>query len=267
MAWALLPLTTVLRPAAGQETPNPSDIQAIVRASERVTAADRRASAGFDFHETDLEGDGSKRTYAVHMLFGSPYRELVAINGHALSNEQQQREQRKLKEEVSRRKAESPQERARRIARYQQQQKRDTRFIEEFVRAFDFKLSGEEQMDGRHVYVVHATPLPGFRPTDRITEVLRGMRGTLWIDQGTHQWVKVQAQVTHPVSIEGFLAKVEPGTRFELEKMPVVGNIWMPKHFSMTSNARIFSLIHYGSHQDAWYFDYHQADADEATPK
>lgn len=51
--------------------------------------------------------------------------------------------------------------------------------------------------------------------------MLRGMEGELWIDEATFQWVKVQARVIRPVSIEGFLARVEPGTRFELEKMPV----------------------------------------------
>jgi hypothetical protein len=47
------------------------------------------------------------------------------------------------------------------------------------------------------------------------------MQGKLWIDKDSFQWVKVEAQVMHPVSIEGFLAKVEPGTHFELEKEPV----------------------------------------------
>lgn len=41
----------------------------------------------------------------------------------------------------------------------------------------------------------------------------------------------VEATVIHPVSIEGFLAQVEPGTQFKLEKMPVADGIWLPKHF------------------------------------
>ena len=47
------------------------------------------------------------------------------------------------------------------------------------------------------------------------------MEGTLWIDRDTFQWVKVEAQVTRPVKIVGFLAEVEPGTHFELEKKPI----------------------------------------------
>jgi hypothetical protein len=65
------------------------------------------------------------------------------------------------------------------------------------------------------------------------------MRGKLWIEKRTLQWEKGEAQVIHPVSIAGFLAQVEPGTHFELEKMPVEDGIWFPKHFAMSSLARV----------------------------
>lgn len=47
------------------------------------------------------------------------------------------------------------------------------------------------------------------------------MRGTLWIEKSTFQWVRVEAEVFRPVSIEGFLAQVQPGTRFLLDQAPV----------------------------------------------
>jgi hypothetical protein len=66
------------------------------------------------------------------------------------------------------------------------------------------------------------------------------MQGKLWIDKPTCQWVNVEAEVVHPVSIAGFLAQVQPGTRFELEKMPVVEGSWLPKHFSTKMWAKSF---------------------------
>ena len=88
------------------------------------------------------------------------------------------------------------------------------------------------------------------------TEVLKGMQGQLWIDKKTFQWVKVEAQVIHPVSIGGFLARVEPGTRFELENMPVEDDIWLPKHFSMKAHARVMVLFRHNSSEDESYYNY-----------
>ncbi len=97
--------------------------------------------------------------------------------------------------------------------------------------AFDFKLLGETRLNGDDVYALQATPRPGYHPPNMETQVLTGMQGELWIDKDIFQWVKVEAQVTHPLSIEGFLAKVEPGTHFELEKAPVARGVWLPTHF------------------------------------
>jgi hypothetical protein len=87
------------------------------------------------------------------------------------------------------------------------------------------------------------------------------MEGTLWIDRDTFQWVKVEAHVTRPVRIVGFLAEVEPGTHFELEKKPVAGNedIWMAAHFAMKSRARVMLLILHHGEEDDSFFDYHKS--------
>jgi hypothetical protein len=87
-------------------------------------------------------------------------------------------------------------------------------------------------------------------------QVLAGMQGKLRIDQKTYQWVKVTAQVIQPVSIDGFLAQVEPGTRFELEKRPVANGIWLPRHFSMKSNAKVLFLVNRSSSADQTFSAY-----------
>ena len=88
------------------------------------------------------------------------------------------------------------------------------------------------------------------------TQVLPAMRGELWIDKKTFQWVKVTAHVTRPISIEGFLAQVQPGTRFELEKMPVDDGIWLAKHFEMKSSAKVLFLFDRKDEEDNTFFDH-----------
>lgn len=244
--------------------PSPSskhsaDPNAIVEQSTKVTEADQQASTDYDCSETDLQPDGSHKTFKVQMIDGSPYEELTAVNGKPLSKDKQAKEQRKLQEEIAKREHESKQEREHRIAKFHKELDRDHHFIDEIGKAFTFKMVGEQQLNHRPVYVIDASPRSGFHPPDRESAVLAGMKGRLWIDKNTYHWVRVEAQVIHTVSIEGFLAKVEPGTRFELEKIPVEANIWLPKHFAMISKAKVLSFIKHNEQQDETYFNYHKA--------
>ena len=103
--------------------------------------------------------------------------------------------------------------------------------------AFTFHLAGEENVAGRPAYVLIASPKPGYRPINRQAKVLIGMQGKMLIDKHEFHWAKVEAEVIHPVTFAGFLARVGPGTRFELEKEPVNGTlrgtIWQPKRFEV----------------------------------
>jgi hypothetical protein len=79
--------------------------------------------------------------------------------------------------------------------------------------------------------------------------VLTGMQGTLWIDTRTFQWAKV----------EGSLARVDPGTRFELEYTPVSESIWLPSHFAMRSRAKVLFLFSRRDQAGESYFGYEKS--------
>src|SRR5206468_6958960 len=132
--------------------------------------------------------------------------------GQRLSGGKQHQAESKLETEIGRRAHESPADHAARVGEFQKERNRDRRCIEEFSHAFNFKLLGEEQLGQHAVYVIEATPRPGYKPPDRETAALTGMRGKLWVDKQTYQWAKVEAEVFHSVSIIGFLAKIDPGT-------------------------------------------------------
>ena len=105
--------------------------------------------------------------------------------------------------------------------------------------------------------------LLSYKPPDLDCQVLPGMQGQLWIDQKTFQGAKITSQVIHPVSIEGFLAQVEPGTRFELEKAAVANSIWLPSHFEMKSHARVLFLVSRSSNANETYCGYIKANTSE----
>jgi len=235
------------------------DVSTIIRRSSEANSRDLAAVPEYDNDERDRTKDGDK-TYAVTMLYGSPYQRLIAVNGRPLPAAKQKEEQEKYNKAVAERQHESAEKRSQRIAKYEAERKRDNTLIEQLTKAFDFHLVGKSVLGGYNVYVLKATPRKGYKPPDRDSEVLTGMEGTLWIDQKTFQWVKVEAHVIHPVRIEGFLAEVEPGTRFEVEKRPVAKDIWMATHFSMRSNAKVMLLVPRKGEEDDVYFHYHRAD-------
>jgi hypothetical protein len=231
------------------------DPSVIIQRSVEANQRDWAAAPQFNYCAKKKTDNGT-RTYEELMIEGSRYEHLVAINDRALSPDRQADEAKDLQKAVSQRKRESADERRRRIAAYEASRKRDHVLMDEMAKAFRFTLTGEDDVDGRRVYVLHAVPKKGYKPPNRDAAVLTGMNGTLWIDEQTYQWVKVEAHVVHPVSIGGFAARVEPGTEFKLEKMPVAPGVWQPKHFAMKARARILFLFSHRQQEDDTFFNY-----------
>jgi hypothetical protein len=234
------------------------DVQTIIQKSVVANQVDFKAAPEYSFRKRERD-DQSSKTYDVDMIDGSPYQLLLAVNDKPLSKEESAKEQQKLAQAKNQRRAESKERRQRRIAKYEKDRNRDHAMMQQLTKAFQFKLLGQSKLRSFNVYMLRATPRPGYKPPNMETQVLSGMRGELWIDSATYQWVKVTAKVIRPVSIEGFLARVEPGTRFELQKMPVGDGIWLPKHFAMKSQAKILRLFSRSSQEDDTFSNYHKA--------
>lgn len=189
------------------------------------------------------------------MIEGSPYSRLIAIDNRPLSRDQQQQEQVKFGGEMTRRQHESASEHQARVAKYQSGRAEAHMLMQQMVGAFTFSLAGEQQLDGVGCYVLNAAPNPAYQPPVERARVLLGMKGRLWIDKERSHWVKVQAEVINPVQFGLFVAKVKPGTRFELEQA-ASGDVWLPKHFSESVNATIFGFYGMRSKEEDLYSDY-----------
>jgi hypothetical protein len=252
----------LLLPRATGSTDLPSSgAEDIVRRSVANTNADWDAAPQYDFTERDIvtgPGKSSTKTYQVMMIAGSPYNKLIAVNGERLTPAQATQEDQKLKKETDRRRTESPSARQKRVSEFQKERHQDHALMAEMAKAFDFKLTGEDTINGHRCFVLDATPKPGYQPSSRETKVLTGMRGTMWVDTQAYQWVKVHAEVFRQVKFGLFFARVKPGTEFTLEEKPVTGNLWLPSHFSMAVNANVLFASR-RSTDDETYTNYHPA--------
>ena len=246
--------------AAAATLPQAVDVHKIIQQSDEAMLVDWNAAPNYSYIEHDIDTKHGRektvKTYQVVMIDGSPYNQLIGINNQPLSPQQQAKEEKKLQAEIQRRSHESLNERARRVAKYQKERHQDHEMMEQMTKAFNFTLTGEGVIDGHEVWIFDANPNTSYQPINTEAKVLIGMKGRLWVDQKTHQWVKVQAEVIRPVSFFGFLAKVQPGTRFLLEQEPVAPGLWLPKHFITDVNAAALGFIDESSTTDTTYRDY-----------
>jgi hypothetical protein len=238
--------------------PQQPSVDEIISKSVAANQRDFQAATNYNWKERDRTPKSSK-TYQVTMIEGTPYFRLIALNGRPLSPDQERQEIQKQQQETQKRTSESPDERQKRIANFERDRRRDNTMMEQLTKGFAFTLVGSKTVRGFEVWVLKATPRPGYQPPNRDSEVLTGMEGELWIDKASYNWVRVHAIVLHPVSIEGFLAQVEPGTQFDLQKAPVGDGIWQPIEYSMRAQARVLFMFNHNSQEVDTYWDYESA--------
>jgi hypothetical protein len=236
------------------------DPQEIVRNSVDEIREDWAEAPRYSYLERDVDSKRNApamaRTYRVLMIDGSPYNLVTAVNDQPLGSAEKAAEQRKLEREIEKRRNESDRERRRRVVKYDKERDHDHAMLQDMVNAFEFHLAGEAQVDGHASWVLDAEPKPGFEPSNHEGKVLKGMKGRLWIDKATNQWVKVHAEVVKPVTFYGFLAKVGPGTEFDLEQEPVANGLWLPKAFAVRVKATALGLFSENSNENETYRDY-----------
>jgi hypothetical protein len=237
--------------------PNP---QEIVGKSVAATKADWAQAPKYSYLERDVDSKRHaarmSKTYRVLMIDGSPYNLVTAIHDQPVSPDEKMAEQRKLQKEIEKRQNDSEREREKRIAKYDKGNEHDHQMLQEMIDAFEFHLAGEAQVDGHDCWVMDAESKPGYEPSDHEGRVLKGMKGRLWIDKASYQWVKVHAEVVKPVSFYGFLARVGPGTEFDLEQEPVADGVWMPKAFNVRVRASALGFFNENSDENETYRDY-----------
>src|SRR6266567_4244567 len=160
-----------------------ADLGEIVQRATAALNSDWASDLLYACVERDEVQKGEKltsKTFEVVMIDGSDYRLALAVNDQPLSPDQQKAELIKLKNEVRRRKSESPWARQARINAWKKQRDENGEVLLDFPTALTFQLLGEETKNGHPAYVLSATPMPGIVPITRAAKVLSGMQGKAW---------------------------------------------------------------------------------------
>jgi hypothetical protein len=213
-----------------------ADLQEVIRRGSATLKSDWAADQNYAYVERDEIQKHDKvtsKTSQVVSIDGSDYFMPLAVDDQPLSPDRKKAELEKLKGEVRRRNAESPEARRERVRKFEKQRDENEALVLDFPSAFNFELLREETMNGHPAYVLSGTPKKRTGPLSLAAKVLSGMRGTIWVDKENFHAIRASCDVLSPVPIYGVLAKVLPGTRVEFEMAPVTDSIWLISELSI----------------------------------
>jgi hypothetical protein len=185
------------------------------------------------------------------LVNGIRFEELMEHNGQLPSAD----DQKKRDVEIEKLKHETTAERAERLRKDQDNRS----FLHVLLEAFDFRLVGEEIVDGRPAYVLEATPHPGYHASGKYGKLLARVQGKLWVDKQDFGWVKVDGEVTQSFSMGLFVARVQRGSHILLEQICLGDAVWVPKRLEVRASAKILFLKSLELEKILTYSDYRPA--------
>lgn len=169
---------------------------------------------------------------------GTSYRKLIERDGKPLSAGEARKEQERMDKEIAKRKSESASDRQKRIDHERKEQEEAIRFREEVMRAFTFRIEGEEKVNTFTAWRIAGDPRPDFRPKSRDGKMLSKIHGRIWVDKTTGDWLKFDVETLDKITFGGFLASVAPGATITAQQMRVNDELWHPEWVRVRINAR-----------------------------
>jgi len=179
-----------------------------------------------------LEANGSVReqtTIVVRrdLIEEVPIQRMIERNGKPLSEDELAKERAAVRKALDEHKALSSDEQRKRLEGLVGPQ-REMEFLKEMPDALDYRYVDSEWRDRREILHFVMSPRPGYKAKKMQARVFEKIRGDIWIEKRSAEIVKVDAEVFDNVSVGGFLAKVEKGTRFLLERILIEPeNVWL----------------------------------------
>jgi hypothetical protein len=218
------------------------EIRQIVAASIAATLRSWQGRLQYTYVERDedrrLDSEGRVKSEKVDvsrmiLVNGVPFEQLVERNGQPPPAA----EEPKQKEKLERLERETPEQRAERLRKEEEE---TASLVGEIPKAFDFELAGEEVVNGRPAYVLQATPRPGYQAQGKYGKMFSKLEGKLWVDKQDFGWIKADGQVIQPFSIGLFLARVLRGSHIAMEQTRIGEGMWVPEHVEIRAAAKIF---------------------------
>jgi hypothetical protein len=237
---------------------NPDDAGRLVRQSIENGERSWKASTGYactkrvverTFDSVGEVKTTSEDTYSIIPLgYGASFDEHIQHDNEPVPAAIRERDSK----ELEKLRAESPAQKQRIFEKALAERS----YMKEVPDAFNFRITGEEQLPTGPAWVVEATPRPGFIPMSRYAHVFPKMRGTLWIDKKNLQWVKADAVATDNISFGLFIARLAKGSHILLGQKRLPDGDWVPASLEARAEATTFLFFQHNFEQMITYNNY-----------
>lgn len=247
------------------------DPKTLVKRALDADLQGQEAARNYTFLRRDdvrmLDGSGQTKSHSVKtndvtLLEGSPYNRLVERNDKPLSADEQKFEDNRLQYSIDQRRKETPEQRQKRIAEWDRKRHEQTEHLKEIPDAFDFKLAGEDRIDGVAVWTIDGMPHPGYKPKSSLASYFTKIKGRIWIAKDSPHIVKLEFDTLDTIAIGAFLVRLKKGGHIMVQQTHVNDEIWLPKHVTVKASARILLVKGFNLDADYSFRDYKKFSAD-----
>jgi hypothetical protein len=213
---------------------------------------DREYDAKGNLKKTETETD------EMLILGGRPYEKVIAKDDKPLDEKKARKEQEEMDKEAAKRAHMSVGDKA----KLEKERAEERAYLREIPDAFDFRITGTEEISGKPAWVMEATPRAGYKVKDSKAKILTKIRGRIWIDQAEYRWVKMEAEAIDGLSFGLGLFKIEPGGMFRFEQARVNDEVWLPSHIFIRGEGRLAYVKKVRAEVEVTYRDYRKFQTD-----
>jgi hypothetical protein len=202
----------------------------IQRCAENEVAALQTPSHLQYFEQLDWSW-GTETRRVIETVEGRADR-IVAFNGESLAPEQAERENRRLEKLLR-----DPNAIRHELREQAAETKRRVRLMEAFVSAFVFEPQGDEAGFLKFSF----RPNRSFAPTNRETQMFRGMEGTVWVEPQQERLVRIDGALTHDVAFGwGIFGRLYKGGHYFVEQTQMKPGLWRITRLDLDLKIRTF---------------------------
>jgi len=250
--------------AVAQFTPT-NDPKEIVRRSMEIDRRTLDLARNYTCQQREfikhLDKNGSVKsteikTYDIGFYYGEEYSRLIMKDDKPLDDKEKKKEDEKLEKFLAKLRNQSPEERQKRAEKERKEREESRAYRQDVANAYDFRIVGEEELEGVKTWVIEATPRKDFKPTQPHADMLKKIKGKMWIDKKEYNWIRVEAEATDTISFGVFLFRIHPGSRFNFQQMHLNDEVWLLRRLYINGGARIALLKNEAIEQEDTFSNY-----------
>ncbi|MCU1333137.1 MAG: hypothetical protein JWM08_2129, partial [Candidatus Angelobacter sp.] len=250
---------------AAAQFPPTSDPKEIVRRSMEIDRRTLELARNYTCQQHEvikhLDKHGNVKstevkTFDVGFYYGEEYSRLIMVDDKPLGDKEKKKEDEKLEKFLAKLRNESPEDRQKRIDKERKQREESRAYRQDVANAYDFRIAGEEELEGAKTWVIEATPRKDFRPTQPHADMLKKIKGKMWIDKKEYNWIRVEAEATDTISFGLFLFRIHPGSRFSFQQLHLNNEVWLLRSLYIHGGARIALLKNEAIEQEDTFSNY-----------